>query len=100
MTEYKVVKGRIMHKGFIYGVGDVVELDDNQAEYLEQYISSNNRDNKQSKEESKDEVVDYEEYTIAELKNLVEEEDIDVKPTGKNGSAIKSDYIRALKASN
>lgn len=99
MSEYKVVKGRIMHRGFIYGVGDVVELDDSQAEYLEQYIASSS-DSKQSKEQSKDEVVDYEEYTIAELKHLVEEKDIDVKPTGKNGSAIKSDYIRALKASD
>lgn len=101
MTEYKVDNGRILHEGNIYVEGDVIDLDNSIAARLGQYISSVDKTAPKDKEQSNGDerkvtVVDYEEYTIAELKKLVDKENIDVKPTGKKGSAVKSDYIRAL----
>lgn len=101
MTEYTVSKGRILHKGVMYVEGDVIELDDSFAERLTPYISSvdNTDDTEQSKADEQA-TVDYNDLTIAELKELVEEQNIDVDPTGKNGSAVKSDYVRALEETN
>ncbi|WP_433912360.1 hypothetical protein [Staphylococcus sp. LKG3-3] len=101
MAEYKVDNGRILHMGYIYTEGDVIDLDDSVAERLGQYISPVGKaapvkDKEQSNDDEQGAAVDYEEYTIAELKKLVDKENVDVKPTGKKGSAVKSDYIRAL----
>lgn len=104
MTEYKVDNGRILHNGFIFVEGDVIDLDDGIAERLGRYISplsktapaAPSKDNEQSNDNEHSAAVDYDEYTIAELKKLIDKQNVEVKATGKNGSAVKSDYIRAL----
>lgn len=95
MNEYTVTNGRILHKGVLYVAGDVIELEDSYAERLARFISTNVKSSKSKKPE-----INYENYTIAELKKIVEKQNIEVVPTGKNGSAIKSDYVRALEKSN
>lgn len=96
MTDYKVTKSNILYDGSIYNIGSIISLDDQTAKRLKRFIEPFNV----TKEEKQDEVVNYESYTIAELRKIIEERNIDVEPTGKNGSAIKSDYIRALEQAN
>lgn len=104
MAEYKVLKGNIMYDGAIYRAGSTIDLDDDTAQRLNKYLE--NTDKKETpkqdveQEEVEQEEVNYEDYTISELKKIVEKENVEVVPTGKSGSAVKSDYIRALKQSN
>ena len=104
MAEYKVLKGNIMYDGAIYSAGSTIDLDDDTAQRLNIYLE--NTDKKETpkqdveQEEVEQEEVNYEDYTISELKKIVEKENVEVVPTGKSGSAVKSDYIRALKQSN
>lgn len=99
MTEYKVNNGNILYGGAIYRTGSTIDLDDDTAKRLNKYLE--NVDKKATpKTEVKQKEVNYDDYTIAELKKLIEKENVEVVPTGKNGSAVKSDYIRALKQSN
>lgn len=101
MNEYTVTNGRILHKGALYVAGDVIELDDSFAERLDRFILSNDKSfNSEEKATNDKQEENYDDYTIAELKKLVEKHDVDVIPTGKNGSTIKSDYVRALEKSN
>lgn len=103
MAEYKVLKGNIMYNGAIYRTGSTIDLDDDTAQRLNKYLES--ADKKATPEQDVEQDVEqnevnYEDYTISELKKIVEQENVEVVPTGKNGSAVKSDYIRALKQSN
>lgn len=110
MTEYKVSKGNILYGGAIYRAGSTVDLDDDTAQRLNKYLENADKkaapkqeqevDQAQEVEQEEQEEVNYEDYTISELKKIVEKENVEVVPTGKNGSAVKSDYIRALKQSN
>lgn len=95
MTEYKVINTNILYGGAIYRSGSTIDLDDDTAQRLNKYLENNDK-----KAVPKQEDVNYEELTVTELKKLIEEQNIEVIPTGKNGSAVKSDYIRALKQSN
>lgn len=101
MTEYKVINTNILYGGAIYRSGSTIDLDDDTAQRLNKYLESVDKKAapKQEQEIEKEEV-NYEDYTISELKKIVENENVEVVPTGKNGSAVKSDYIRALKQSN
>lgn len=111
MAEYKVLKGNIMYNGAIYRAGSTIDLDDDTAQRLNKYLES--ADKKATPEQDVEQEVEqdveqdaeqnevnYEDYTISELKKIVEQENVEVVPTGKSGSAVKSDYIRALKQSN
>lgn len=95
MTEYKVINTNILYGGAIYRSGSTIDLDDDTAQRLNKYLENNDK-----KAAPKQEDVNYEELTVTELKKLIEEQSVEVVPTGKNGSAVKSDYIRALKQSN
>lgn len=99
MTEYKVSNGNILYGGAIYRTGSTIDLDNDTAQRLNKYLESIDK-KATPKTEVKQEEVNYDDYTIAELKKLIEKENVEVIPTGKNGSAVKSDYIRALKQSN
>ena len=110
MTEYKVLKGNIMYNGGIYRAGSTVDMDDAIAQNLSKYLEAAQAAPKKQPEaekveqptneqETNEQDVDYNEYTIAELKKLVEKEDVEVIPTGSKGSAVKSDYVRALQQS-
>lgn len=99
MTEYKVSNGNILYSGAIYRTGSTIDLDNDTAQRLNKYLESVDK-KATPKTEVKQEEVNYDDYTIAELKKLIEKENVEVVPTGKNGSAVKSDYIRALKQSN
>lgn len=103
MAEYKVLKSNIMYNGAIYHTGSTIDLDDDTAQRLNKYLES--ADKKATPEQDVEQDVEqnevnYEDYTISELKKIVEQENVEVVPTGKNGSAVKSDYVRALKQSN
>lgn len=103
MAEYKVLKSNIMYNGVIYHTGSTISLDDDTAQRLNKYLES--ADKKATPEQDVEQDVEqnevnYEDYTISELKKIVENENVEVVPTGKSGSAVKSDYIRALKQSN
>lgn len=98
MTEYKVNNGNILYGGAIYRAGSTIDLDDDIAQRLNKYLENADKKAAPKKEVEKEEV-NYEDYTISELKNIVEKENVEVVPTGKNGSAVKSDYIRSLKQS-
>ena len=108
MAEYKVLKGNIIYNGAIYRAGSTVDMDvaiaQNLSEYLEvaQDAPEQQPVEQQPVEEQpvEEQEVNYEDYTISELKEIVEKENVEVVPTGKSGSAVKSDYIRALKQSN
>lgn len=107
MAEYKVLKGNIMYNGAIYRTGSTIDLDDDTAQRLNKYLESADKKATPEQDVKKDveqnveqNEVNYEDYTISELKKIVEQENVEVVPTGKNGSAVKSDYIRALKQSN
>lgn len=99
MTEYKVNNGNILYGGAIYRTGSTIDLDDDTAQRLNKYLESVDK-KATPKTEVKQKEVNYDDYTIAELKKLIEKENVEVVPTGKNGSAVKSDYIKALKQSN
>lgn len=45
-----------------------------------------------------DAAFDYDSLTSAELRELAEAAGLEVVGTGKNGTALKADYVRALKA--
>lgn len=103
MAEYKVLKSNIMYNGFIYRTGSTIDLDDDTAQRLNKYLESADKKATPEREVEQDveqNEVNYEDYTISELKKIVEQENVEVVPTGKSGSAVKSDYIRALKQSN
>lgn len=103
MTEYKVNNGNILYGGAIYRAGSTIDLDDDTAQSLNKYLESADKkatpkqEEEIVQEEVKQEEVNYEDYTISELKEIAENENVEVVPTGKSGSAIKSDYINALK---
>lgn len=103
MTEYKVNNGNILYGGAIYRAGSTIDLDDDTAQRLNKYLESADKKATPKQEVEQDveqNEVNYEDYTISELKKIVEQENVEVVPTGKSGSAVKSDYIRALKQSN
>lgn len=98
MTEYKVNNGNILYGGAIYRAGSTIDLDDDTAQRLNKYLeSADKKATPKQEQEVEQEEVNYEDYTISELKEIVENENVEVVPTGKSGSAIKSDYINALK---
>lgn len=101
MAEYKVNNGNILYGGAIYRAGSTIDLDDDIAQHLNKYLeSADKKAIPKQEQEVEHEEVNYEDYTISELKEFVENENVEVVPTGKSGSAVKSDYIRALKQSN
>lgn len=107
MAEYKVLKGNIIYNGAIYRAGSTIDLDVAIAQNLSKYLevaqdAPEEQPEEQPVEEQpvEEQEVNYEDYTISELKEIVEKENVEVVPTGKSGSAVKSDYIRALKQSN
>lgn len=123
MAEYKVLKGNIIYNGGIYRAGSTVDMDDAIAQNLSKYLEvaqaapkqqpevekveqpneeqTNEEPNEEqtNEEQTNEQPVDYNEYTIAELKKIVEKENVEVIPTGSKGSAVKSDYINALQQS-
>lgn len=125
MAEYKVLKGNIIYNGGIYRAGSTVDMDDAIAQNLSKYLevaqaapkqqpevekveqptNEEQTNEEQTNEEqtneqpNEEQPVDYNEYTIAELKKIVEKENVEVIPTGSKGSAVKSDYIKALQQS-
>lgn len=103
MAEYKVNNGNILYGGAIYRAGSTIDLDDDTAQRLNKYLESADKKatpEQEVEQDAEQNEVNYEDYTISELKKIVEQENVEVVPTGKSGSAVKSDYIRALKQSN
>lgn len=100
MRLYTVKRARLLYGGEIYPVDSTIELDETFAKSLQHYLvpqsSTDDKTRNTDTQANDDEDIDYESYTTAQLKALVEERKLDVKPTGKNGGAIKADYIRAL----
>ena len=92
------VTANIIFDGAVYQIGETIELSDADATPIQRYLKplDNSSKEEQLKETS---TVDYDELTTNELKQLVEERNIDVKATGKHG-AVKSDYVKALQKSD
>lgn len=94
MTEYKVVTGNIIVDGVVHTTGAIIELSDEQSNNLSRYIKPVENGDQTKREEV--ETVDYNELTISELEDKTSELGIKVKGTGKNGRAVKKDYVNAL----
>ncbi len=96
MSEYKVT-ANILFDGAIYKIGETLELTDADASRIKRYLKPTGKQvdtQPQNSEQSSD--VDYDEKTTNELKQLVEERNLDVQATGKNGKPVKADYVKAL----
>lgn len=107
MTKRQVNTNLLLH-GTVYYENEYVEVTDADALALERFLvplHSNNTNEKvkqtdeveveETKNNTKDESVDYSTLKISELRKLVEKKQLDVTPTGKTG-AIKQDYVDAL----
>lgn len=95
MSEY-IAKANILFDGAVYFTGETLHLTDADASRIKRYIEPINK----KAEQPQPTKVDYDELTTSELKKLVEERDLDVVATGKNGSPIKADYVKALEQSD
>lgn len=92
MSEYKVT-ANILFDGAIYSIGETIKLNDADASRIQRYLEPTQQ---QADTQPQKSDVDYDEKTTAELKKLVEERNLDVKATGKNGHPVKADYVKSL----
>ena len=97
MSEY-IAKANILFDGAVYFTGETLRLTDADASRIKRYIEPINKKTEQPQPQLTK--VDYNELTTSELKKLVEERNLDVVATGKNGSPIKADYVKALEQSD
>ena len=97
MSEY-IAKANILFDGAVYFTGETLHLTDTDASRIKRYIEPINKKTEQPQPQPTK--VDYNELTTSELKKLVEERNLDVVATGKNGSPIKADYVKALEQSD
>lgn len=98
MNEYKVKNNNILHKGYVLKAGEVVRLDADEAELLKKFIEPLQEHKQQPANDTHadDAPTNYADKTISELKKLVDRYNLTVEPTGKNGSPVKNDYVKAL----
>lgn len=90
MKKCRVAKGSISHHKSLVSTGDYIYLNDDEYSRLNHLVEVvEETDNKESNDTDS---VDYEAMTVKELKELAQDNNIDIGRKAK-----KSDYIDALK---
>lgn len=94
MAEFKVKEGVVVLDGKGYKRGESIQLSDEQANRLKEYVEPVAA----VKAEDKAEQVgnSLEDLSFDELKALAESKELQVEGTGKNGAVKKDDLINAL----
>lgn len=95
----KVTHGAITHKGKVHAMGAVFELEDAKADRLIKIGVAEEATDKDVEKDNVEKVengIDVDKMTVNELKQIAEQQGLEVEGTGAKGAVTKVDLIEAL----